>query len=652
MKKRILMSTILLSLIGGLAFGTTSCSTESKPDTNVPVEPKPDEGNNDKDVVTIELVVDTNGVKTTYSEGDAFDTTGLIVKKYTTTNGLKDEGVVTTNYTLSIEKGKILTPEDNKVVITSNEDKTASTSFEITVVPVKTIKRLQVKTLPTKTNYIVGDTFSSEGIVVSVVSTKKGEVISEENTTDFTLSIEDGTVLNSTHREIIVKSTIDGVRSTSFEISVTEKKVEKTLYDAIVEFTSTNNYTVNTKVGAQNNILGLATKDAVIWKSNIRGYFVEESKEGIGYGSYKNKTFSFEQNKEKTQIINAKFISEMGGAAADNGVFSPDTFDSNGDRRISNFSATLITEDDLNYFKNDCKPTTENPNKYEIAISHSKWLFNAIGHTQLCINPKLHLEKGQNSGRIFMEVGEDDLTVTLIPPSIFGGVDGCSAVISNVGKTEIGGMKEFLANPTFEHSNVDLDLLEINNLIKNDNYTVKNVADPKKIAYFTKDYVTGECLTTETDNYSTVVLKEGNSLKKEPGTYRTKVIGEEVTVLDGQIFENGTIYLKNFNIFSSYDRYYKKVATNKYQLAINQDNANEVLLLQFVPFLPTFTDFNEETMSVSNLTLDITKDKDVVSKLTFTFYTEEGLFATIEISDFGTTKSQTLDTYLDGLYTK
>lgn len=108
--------------------------------------------------------------KTTYYQGELFDTTGLVVSQ-TYTDGTSK--TVTTGFEVS---GFDSSSAGTKVITVTASGKTAT--FEISVLEAS-ITAISVTTMPTKTNYHIGKEFDSTGIVVTATT-------SDGNTIDVT----------------------------------------------------------------------------------------------------------------------------------------------------------------------------------------------------------------------------------------------------------------------------------------------------------------------------------------------------------------------------------------------------------------------------------------------------------------------------------
>lgn len=111
--------------------------------------------------------------KTRYLLGETFDSTGLIITAYYNDNTSEQ----VTGYTLSSPD---MSTYGNKTVTVTFDEKTVD--FSILVVD---ISEIEIKTLPTKQEYLVGDTLDSTGLTVLV---KYTDGTSETITSGFTVS--------------------------------------------------------------------------------------------------------------------------------------------------------------------------------------------------------------------------------------------------------------------------------------------------------------------------------------------------------------------------------------------------------------------------------------------------------------------------------
>ena len=501
------------------------------------------------------------------------------------------------------------------------------------------IQKLKIKTLPNKLKFAVGDKFTSEGLVVSLSESVDGEIISEKETTDYTLSIKEGTVLSEGEHEVMVKSNVKGVRSTSYNIVVEIDVKLAPLFDVISTLVETNNYTVDNTIGGTNHVKGLFVKDALIWESDEEAYFMDE---GAGYGSYDNKTFRF--NIEDNKIVNAVYLKDLGGNSDDQGLYSPNTYDDMAERRISNYNIQGISNEEINYLKNDCKPVKNNPNRYQIDIHHCRWLFNAIGHTQLTINPTYFLSQGASAGQIFIEVKDYGLDIVLVTADTFDGVRGCVAKISNIGTTEIPGMKEFLQNPTFTDKITALDILQTN-LNANSYRLISH--DKTKSTIFNPDYVYGTGLeNVNGTNLTSFNIKEGNKINKEPGLYPISIKDNVVSILDNKIIE--PTYLTSFELFKNLKTYFNqdKTMLNKFNFDINETNLTNSEVLDF---LKIFTEY-QDAMEVSQISIELIMAGPNIFQTNIEFIEKDNSISGITLMDFNKAQDSRIEDFIKTLY--
>lgn len=140
--------------------------------------------------------------KTTYHQGESFDTTGLEVSK-TYSDGTLE---VITDYELS---GFDSSSAGTKTITVTASGKTAT--FEITVLEAS-IASISVTTMPTKTNYHIGKEFDSTGIVVT-------ETTSDGSTIDVTKDCTYSGFDSSSPKTNTITVTY-GILTTTFDITI------------------------------------------------------------------------------------------------------------------------------------------------------------------------------------------------------------------------------------------------------------------------------------------------------------------------------------------------------------------------------------------------------------------------------------------------
>ena len=111
------------------------------------------------------IAITTNPTKTEYTEGESFDSTGMVV----TASYSDDTTAEVTGYTISPDGA--LTPNDTAITVSYTEGEvteTATLTITVTAAPVeKTLTGIAITTPPTKTEYTEGESFDSTGMVVT-----------------------------------------------------------------------------------------------------------------------------------------------------------------------------------------------------------------------------------------------------------------------------------------------------------------------------------------------------------------------------------------------------------------------------------------------------------------------------------------------------
>lgn len=166
----------------------------------------------------------TTDVKTTYYEGDAFDTTNLVVTAEYADNATQ----TATNYTVS---PSVLTKDTTKVIITYR-GKTATIPVSVKEVQ---LTGIEVETQPTKTTYTVGEVFNPNGIKIKAT-------YDNMSTADVTSKVTySNTVFNTAGDKIAVKVTYtekDITKETTLNVKVNPAQGGTTPADTIsVSFT-------------------------------------------------------------------------------------------------------------------------------------------------------------------------------------------------------------------------------------------------------------------------------------------------------------------------------------------------------------------------------------------------------------------------------
>ncbi len=150
--------------------------------------------------------------KTEYYQGEKIDTTGMVLK-------------VTYNNGTTKEVDKDFTLDKTTATIVGTEKITVSYAGKILTynIMVKELKidKISIKTLPTRTDYLKGDTYSNKGLSILIY---KNNGYVEEVTSNYTTSISEGTVLNTLGIQTVTV-TYQNLK-TSFEMKVSDPKTE------------------------------------------------------------------------------------------------------------------------------------------------------------------------------------------------------------------------------------------------------------------------------------------------------------------------------------------------------------------------------------------------------------------------------------------
>ena len=162
------------------------------------------------------IAVTTMPTKTNYYVGDSLDTTGI---KITGTYNNGTTADVTSNVTYS---GFSSTSAGTKTVtVTSKADSTVKTSFSVTVAAV-TLTKIAVTTMPTKTNYYVGDSLNTAGIKITGTYNNG---TSADVTSNVTYSGFSSTSAGT--KTVTVTSKADSTVKTSFSVTVAAVSLTK-----------------------------------------------------------------------------------------------------------------------------------------------------------------------------------------------------------------------------------------------------------------------------------------------------------------------------------------------------------------------------------------------------------------------------------------
>lgn len=166
-----------------------------------------------------DLKIEGTPKTTDYTEGQAFDTTGIDVwAEYDDGSRESVEDV-----TVSPEK---LTMDTKEVTVScSFGGKTVSEKYSVTVVQ-KQLKTVEIKKAPTRITYVEGEDFDSKGMIVQAVYSGQGADEHRETVTDYTLSGDKD--LEYKAGKVTVSYTYEGKTATAEQkITVLKSKPEE-----------------------------------------------------------------------------------------------------------------------------------------------------------------------------------------------------------------------------------------------------------------------------------------------------------------------------------------------------------------------------------------------------------------------------------------
>ena len=203
------------------------------------------------------IAVATPPTKTTYIEGETFDTTGMVVKAIYADGSNKN----ITNYIYSPVGA--LTTDSNIITISYTEDGETRTCTQVVNVKNELV-RIEIVTPPTKTAYEKGEVFNSSGMIVKA-SYENG---ASKNVTNYTYSPIDSltTVGNNT---ITISYTENGITKTCTQVII----VNPSIADILQDFDYINNgdgtYALTSWKGTANGVpsteIILPNDNRIVW---------------------------------------------------------------------------------------------------------------------------------------------------------------------------------------------------------------------------------------------------------------------------------------------------------------------------------------------------------------------------------------------------
>jgi hypothetical protein len=162
------------------------------------------------------VAVKTAPAKTTYTEGEALDLTGLVVtltKSDGTSEDVELADFAANGITTEPAAGAILAASDTEVAITVN-DKTALQAITVEPAPV-IVTGISVKSPPTKVDYDEGDTLDLTGLVVTLIKsdgTEEDVALADFAANGITTEPAAGAILAADVTEVVI--TVNGQGTT------------------------------------------------------------------------------------------------------------------------------------------------------------------------------------------------------------------------------------------------------------------------------------------------------------------------------------------------------------------------------------------------------------------------------------------------------
>lgn len=208
-----------------------------------------------KKVLVNKITIKSLPYRTTYYIGEKFSSKGLSI------NLIKNNSYVdtlTTGFDLSLKDGATLNKEGKTTVTIKYQN--FSTSFSINVISKKQ-SGLVLKSRPTKTNYLVGEGISYDGLELEYI--ENGKIINV--VTKYKASLSEGTILNSSGTKTI-KITYNN-KTVSFDINVREVK-EIFVKDDTLKL----KYDIDETLNLDNLILNVSYTDGT-YEEITSGYF-------------------------------------------------------------------------------------------------------------------------------------------------------------------------------------------------------------------------------------------------------------------------------------------------------------------------------------------------------------------------------------------
>ncbi|SBW11198.1 exported hypothetical protein [uncultured Eubacteriales bacterium] len=162
------------------------------------------------------VTIKTAPSKTTYTEGEALDLTGLVVtlnKSNSTTEDVALADFTANGITVSPANGATLAASYNKVTISHTPSgKSADQPITVNPAPV-TVNAVTIKTAPSKTTYTEGESLDLTGLVVTLNksnSTTEDVALGDFAAKGITVSPANGATLATSHNKVTISHTASG----------------------------------------------------------------------------------------------------------------------------------------------------------------------------------------------------------------------------------------------------------------------------------------------------------------------------------------------------------------------------------------------------------------------------------------------------------
>ena len=195
----------------GFTCNPTILNTAGTQEITVTYEGKTTKFNVNVTAVALDRIeVKTNPTKTDYYVGDTLNTAGLVLKG-TRNNG--SEFDITSGFTCNTTT---LNTAGEQTITVTYEGK--ETTFKVNVVAIA-LDKIEVKTNPIKTDYYVGDTLNTEGLVLKGINNNGSEF-------DITSGFTCNPTTLSTAGEQTITVTYEG-KETSFKVNVVEIALDR-----------------------------------------------------------------------------------------------------------------------------------------------------------------------------------------------------------------------------------------------------------------------------------------------------------------------------------------------------------------------------------------------------------------------------------------